>query len=163
MIPFICASLTRVLTSLCIRNTHFIVRKTTQNFSNNCSFCKQSSYKLMNYKTFSTYFFLARSSHTWDLLPHLEHRAEFPQFLDQGVCRTPWTGDQLVARPLPVHKLRETHTYTNTKCACPEWDSNPWSRLPSERRQCTRWTARLPRPAFQHIEGISMPQRMLHL
>jgi hypothetical protein len=26
------------------------------------------------------------------------------------VGRTPWTGDQLVARPLPVHKHRKTHT-----------------------------------------------------
>jgi hypothetical protein len=24
--------------------------------------------------------------------------------------RTPWTGDQLLARPLPVHKHRKTHT-----------------------------------------------------
>jgi hypothetical protein len=24
--------------------------------------------------------------------------------------RTPWTGDQLVARPLPVHKHRKMHT-----------------------------------------------------
>jgi hypothetical protein len=28
-----------------------------------------------------------------------------------------------------------THTYTNTKYPCPGWDSNPRSRLPSERRQ----------------------------
>jgi hypothetical protein len=28
--------------------------------------------------------------------------------------RTPWTGDQLVARPLPVHKHRKTHTHTQT-------------------------------------------------
>jgi hypothetical protein len=28
------------------------------------------------------------------------------------------------------------HTYTNIKHKCPEWDSNPRSRLPSERRQC---------------------------
>jgi hypothetical protein len=27
--------------------------------------------------------------------------------------RTPWAGDQLVARPLPVHKHRKTHTHTN--------------------------------------------------
>jgi hypothetical protein len=27
------------------------------------------------------------------------------------VGRTPWTGDQLVARPLPVHKHRKTHIY----------------------------------------------------
>jgi hypothetical protein len=26
------------------------------------------------------------------------------------VDRTPWTGDQLLARPLPVHKHRKTHT-----------------------------------------------------
>jgi hypothetical protein len=25
--------------------------------------------------------------------------------------RTPWVGDQLVARPLPVHKHRKTHTH----------------------------------------------------
>jgi hypothetical protein len=57
---------------------------------------------------------------------------------------TPWAGDQLVARPLHVHKHRKTrartrthtHTHTNIKHTCPEWDSNPRSRLPSERRQC---------------------------
>jgi hypothetical protein len=30
------------------------------------------------------FFFLPRCSHTGNLLPLLEHRAEFPQFLDQG-------------------------------------------------------------------------------
>jgi hypothetical protein len=29
-------------------------------------------------------FFLPRWSHTWELAPALEHRAEFPQFLNQG-------------------------------------------------------------------------------
>jgi hypothetical protein len=33
---------------------------------------------------FITYFFLPRCSHTWELAPALEHRAEFPQFLNQG-------------------------------------------------------------------------------
>jgi hypothetical protein len=28
------------------------------------------------------------------------------------VGRTPWVGDQLVARPLPVHKCRKMHTHT---------------------------------------------------
>jgi hypothetical protein len=32
--------------------------------------------------------------------------------------RTPWTGDQVVARPLPVHKHRKTHTNTNTEHPC---------------------------------------------
>jgi hypothetical protein len=43
------------------------------------------------------------------------------------VGRTPWTGDQHVARPMPVHKHKNAHTYTNTKHSCPEWD-------PSEQR-----------------------------
>jgi hypothetical protein len=33
--------------------------------------------------------------------------------------RTPWTGDQLVARPLPVHTNTEKRTNTNTKHPCP--------------------------------------------
>jgi hypothetical protein len=32
---------------------------------------------------------------------------------------------------------KRTHTHRNTKHPCPEWDSNPLSRLPSERRQPT--------------------------
>jgi hypothetical protein len=32
----------------------------------------------------------------------------------ETVGRTPWAGDQLVARPLPVHKHRKTHTQTQT-------------------------------------------------
>jgi hypothetical protein len=34
------------------------------------------------------------------------------------------------------HTHVHTHTHTNTKHPCPEWDSNPRSLLPSERRQC---------------------------
>jgi hypothetical protein len=32
----------------------------------------------------------------------------------QTVGRTPWAGDQLVARPLPIHKHRKTDTHTQT-------------------------------------------------
>jgi hypothetical protein len=32
---------------------------------------------------FSFFFFLPRCSHTWEFAPALEHRAEFPQFLNQ--------------------------------------------------------------------------------
>jgi hypothetical protein len=54
------------------------------------------------------------------------------------VGRTPWTGDQIVAKPLPVNKHRKTraraqthtHTHTNTKHPSTDWDSNPRSRLP---------------------------------
>jgi hypothetical protein len=35
-------------------------------------------------------------------------------FLIRTVGRTPWAGDQLVARPLPVHKHQKTHIHTQT-------------------------------------------------
>jgi hypothetical protein len=38
----------------------------------------------MHYKFDRYFFFLPRCSHTWELAPTLEHRAEFPQFPDQG-------------------------------------------------------------------------------
>jgi len=46
---------------------------------------------------------------------------------------TPWTGDRLVARPLPIQdsttqKNADTHP-------CVEWDSNPRSPYSSSRRQ----------------------------
>jgi hypothetical protein len=41
----------------------------------------------------------------------------------------------------------EKFTHINTKHPCPGWDSNPRSRLPTERRQCMPQTARLPWPA----------------
>jgi hypothetical protein len=62
----------------------------------------------------------------------------------ETVCRTTLADDQLVARPLPLYKHRKTrarslartHTHKSTKHPCPEWDSNPRSRHPNERRQC---------------------------
>jgi hypothetical protein len=54
------------------------------------------------------------------------------QFLDLFTDgRTPWTSDQLVARPLPKHRITNIHT----KHPCPEWDSTPWSQRPSYRAQ----------------------------
>jgi hypothetical protein len=65
----------------------------------------------------------------------LERRAEFPQFLNQGqpvrlLGRVISSSQGLY---LYTNTKKHTHTYTNTKHPCPEWDSNPWSRLPSER------------------------------
>jgi hypothetical protein len=57
------------------------------------------------------YFFLVAPTRG-SLLPLLEHRAEFPQFLDQR--QSVGLLDQIVARPLPVHKHRKTHTHTQT-------------------------------------------------
>jgi hypothetical protein len=36
----------------------------------------------------------------------------------------------------PCTKNARARRHTNTKHPCPEWDSNPLSRLPSVRRQC---------------------------
>jgi hypothetical protein len=41
-----------------------------------------------------------------------------------------------------------SYTHTNTKHPCPEWDLNSRSQLPSERRQCMPYTARLLWPAY---------------
>jgi hypothetical protein len=61
----------------------------------------------------------------------LEHRADFSVSWSFTDGRTPWTSDQLVARPLPKHRK----TCTHIKHPCPEWDSNPRSWPPSEQRQ----------------------------
>jgi hypothetical protein len=45
------------------------------------------------------------------------------------VGKTPWTGNQPVARPLPIHRTN-AHRHP-----CLQWDSNPRSLCSSERRQ----------------------------
>jgi hypothetical protein len=53
--------------------------------------------------------FRPRCSHTWVLAPVLEHKAEFPQFLEQGQSvglLGPWTGDQLVAKTYRMSDLK---------------------------------------------------------
>jgi hypothetical protein len=82
-------------------------------------------------------------------LSHLYETFRFTSVTtSRTVGRTPWTGDQLVARPLYLYTNTEKRTHnTNTKHPCPEWDSNIWSRGPRERRQFMPQTARLPWPA----------------
>jgi hypothetical protein len=70
---------------------------------------------------------LPAHSRPWPLIQFRDHF-----FTDS---RTPWTSDQLVARPLPKHGTTQTqnkHIYTRHSCVV--LDSNPRSRLPSERR-----------------------------
>jgi hypothetical protein len=45
---------------------------------------------------------------------------------------------------------KRTHNI-NTKYSCPEWNSNPRSRSPSERRQFMPQTAELPWPAISSV------------
>jgi hypothetical protein len=93
------------------------------------------------------------------------------QFLDHITDgRTPRTSDQPVARPLPkrrqhkrkINAYTHTHTHTHTKQPCLVWNSNPRSRLPSERIQYMLYTAGLPWPASLQLMlpiFISPPSR----
>jgi len=60
------------------------------------------------------------------------------------VDRTPWTGDQPEARPVPTH--RTTQKIADTR-PCLDWDSNPLSQFSSGRRQYVPQTARPLGPA----------------
>jgi hypothetical protein len=62
---------------------------------------------LLKFKIFLSFLALQPNSD----LGHLHGTFRFTSVTrSRSVGRTPWTGDQLVARPLPVHKHRKTHT-----------------------------------------------------
>jgi hypothetical protein len=70
----------------------------------------------------------------WLYRPLLDRYRFFSFLILFTVGRTPWTGDQLVARPLPYigqHK----HRINANKHPCLEWDSKPRSQCSSKRRQ----------------------------
>jgi hypothetical protein len=50
------------------------------------------------------------------------------------VGRTPLTGDQPFARPLPAHRTAHKHRINTHKHPCLEWDSKPGSQRWRERR-----------------------------
>jgi hypothetical protein len=50
------------------------------------------------------------------------------------VGRTPWTGDQPVARPLLYTEQHRINAHRH-RHPCLKWDSNPWSQCLSGRRQ----------------------------
>jgi hypothetical protein len=56
--------------------------------------------------------------------------------------RTPWTGDQPVARPLPAHNGLQKHRINGHRHSCLKYDSNPRTQFSSGRRQFTPQTAR---------------------
>jgi hypothetical protein len=57
------------------------------------------------------------------------------QFLNPyTVCRTPWTREQPVARPVPTRSTTQTQN-KRTETPMPEWDSNSRSQRSSKRRQ----------------------------
>jgi hypothetical protein len=48
------------------------------------------------------------------LAPTLEHRADFSVSLSFTDGMTPWTGDQLVVRPLPKYRTTQTQKNAHT-------------------------------------------------
>jgi hypothetical protein len=56
-------------------------KRTTRTWKRNYEHYTQWALKYM--MNLGLCFFLPRCSHTWELAPALEHRAEFPQFLNQ--------------------------------------------------------------------------------
>jgi hypothetical protein len=67
------------------------------------------------------------------------------------IGRTPWSGEQSVAKPLPTHRTTQTQNKRTYKHECLEWDSIPRSQRSSERRQFMPYTARPLWPASKHI------------
>jgi hypothetical protein len=78
--------------------------------------------------------FLLLSSSLWLYNPLLGLGRVFSFLILHTVGRTPWTGDQPVARPLPVYRGTKTQNKcTQYRYPCLEWDSNPPSDCSSVR------------------------------
>jgi hypothetical protein len=64
--------------------------------------------------------------YVWLYSPLLDLGRFFSFLILYAVGRTPWTGDQPIARPLPTH--RTTQTQKKSRHPCLKWDSNPQSQ-----------------------------------
>jgi hypothetical protein len=88
--------------------------------------------------------FLRLSIFLYSCCSHSEYRTSVKRFVSiqflnpKTVVKTPWTGDQPAARPLPT-QIQNKHEYPYL-----EWDSNSRSLRSSGRRHCLR-----PCPAWQ--------------
>jgi hypothetical protein len=78
---------------------------------------------IMKFTYLSIYLSMALQSFCWNQI------AFFSFLILYTVSRTPWMGDQHVARPLPTHRIN-AHRHL-----CLEWDSNPRFQRSRERRQ----------------------------
>jgi hypothetical protein len=66
----------------------------------------------------------------------LDHGSFFRFLILYTAGRTPWTGDQPVARPLPTQRTTQTENKrTQYRHPYLKWDSNPRFQRSSERRQ----------------------------
>jgi hypothetical protein len=67
------------------------------------------------------YLFFFLFAPIWELAPLLEHRADFSVSWSFTDGRTPWTGDQLVARPLPKYRTTQTQKNAHTHQTSMPW------------------------------------------
>jgi hypothetical protein len=91
----------------------------------------------IQYDNYSIFFFIGTTAPVGPGLPPWNCPFHFGFFLNhiQSVGRLGRVISS--SQGLYLFTNTEKHTYTNTKHSCPEWDSKPRSRLPSERRECT--------------------------
>jgi hypothetical protein len=61
----------------------------------------------------------------WLYSPFLDFGRLFSFLILYAVDRTPWTGDNPFARPLPTHRRTQTQKKRTHSHPCFEWDSNP--------------------------------------
>jgi hypothetical protein len=78
--------------------------------------------------------FLRAYFYLWLYSPLLGFGRHFSFLILYTVGRTPWTGDQPVARPLPTYRATQTQNKHTHRQPCLEWDSNPRSQRSTERR-----------------------------
>jgi hypothetical protein len=107
------------------------------------------AYKTIDKNYCSVFMLLYLITHFFFLLLPLWCIGLISQFLDHsqtvGLLGRVISSSQGLYQNTGQHEHRKMHTHI--KHPCPEWDSNPRSRPPSERRQCMPQTARLPWPA----------------
>jgi hypothetical protein len=94
---------------------------------------------------------------------HIGAQGWLLSFLDLVISgRTPWTGDQLVARPLPKHRTTQTQKNADTHLtSMPKAGFEP-AITASERSKTVRTsdkTVRLPRPAYKWYTDIYFRKR----
>jgi hypothetical protein len=68
--------------------------------------------------------------------------------------KTPWVGDQSVARQLPTHRTTQTQNKAH-RHPCLDWDSNPRPQCSSGRRRFMPLTARPLWPAVEHLHNVT--------
>jgi hypothetical protein len=93
--------------------------------------------KVNKIKNISIYLSIYLPVCLWLCSPSLDLGRFFSFLTLYTVGKTPWTGDQPVARSLPTYRTTQTQNKRTHRYPCLEWDSNPRSCL-RPRGHCNR-------------------------